>query len=138
LLAIPSVIRVSVIWLILGLPLWIWWLIQAGTTDVTSFFTHIGGLTVGILALAKIRARSKIWLHALFGFVLLQQFCRLFTPEKLNVNMSQSLYVDGVYVGGEKFFNVYWQYWLGTMLILAFCMWLTERILIKLYPQQSA
>lgn len=130
------VIRASVYWLICGMPLWLWWLIQAGTTDVTSYLTHIGGLAVGFFALAKVRVSDKTWLHAFIGFLLLQQFCRWITPEKLNINMSQSLYIDGVYVGGENFFNVYWQYWLGTLLAITVSLWLIERILIKQFPKR--
>ncbi|MEW6129686.1 MAG: hypothetical protein AB1757_21785 [Acidobacteriota bacterium] len=134
---LPTVIRASLYWLVCGLPLWVWWLIQAGTTDITSAFTHIGGLIIGFIALAKVRVTGNIWLHAFSGFILLQQYCRWFTPEKLNINMSQNLYVEGVYVGGEKFFNVYWQYWLGTLLIIAFNLWLIERILMKVFPENQ-
>jgi hypothetical protein len=130
-------IRASVYWLICGFPLWLWWLIQAGTTDLTSYLTHIGGLVIGFIALAKVRVKDNIWLQAFLGFLLLQQFCRWFTPENLNINMSQSLYIEGVYVGGEKFFNRYWQYWLGTILAIALCLWLIERTLKKLYLKRN-
>jgi hypothetical protein len=128
----PLLIRLAVIWLIPGLPLWFWFVVREGGWLLTSFLGHVGGLIVGVIALLKVRAARGMWLYALAWYLLIQQLCRLFTPADLNVNVAHS-----VYQGWESVISSYWQYWIITTLMVAAGLWLIEIILLKLLPPRS-
>jgi hypothetical protein len=132
-LAWPGLVRISVPWLLFGLPLWIWDMTQMGLIGgLTSFGTHIGGLLVGLLALSKMGYARKSWLYALLWYLVVQQVCRMVTPVELNVNIAHQ-----VYYGWETIFSVYWQYWLVTTLTAGVFLWLIGRLLLKLFPSEG-
>jgi hypothetical protein len=123
------IIRLAVLWLIPGLPLWLYYLAVNGGWLVTSFLTHVGGLTVGVVALHRVRAARWTWLHAALYFLVLQQLSRVFTTPELNVNVAHS-----VYPGWETMFSDYWQYWLATTSIVVAGLWLLGVIILRLFP----
>jgi len=88
----PVIIRLAVFWLIPGLPLWIWYMVLRGGWLLTSTFTHVGGLVVGLFALSKIRADRRAWLYAFAWYLLAQQISRLTTPAELNVSAAHHIY----------------------------------------------
>ena len=100
-----ELIRVSVLWLIIGAPLWPIDVIRTGVLDITSVGTHYVGLVIGLLAMRGRGMGKYSWLYALIWFLLLQQLARMFTPPELNVNIAHS-----IYPGWEQFFSAYWQY----------------------------
>ena len=56
-----TLIRVSVLWLVYGLPLWLWNVAELGVETITTFGTHFGGLVVGLSAVAVLLfARVRI------------------------------------------------------------------------------
>ncbi len=129
----PVLVRVSMPWLIFGLPLWIWDMTQLGIiAALTSFGTHIGGLLVGLFALYKIRADRKSWLYALAWYLIAQQVCRMITPLELNVNLAHN-----IYQGWEEMFPTYWQYWLATTSLAGVALWIIGAILLKLFPPEK-
>ncbi len=132
-LAWPLLVRISIPWLLFGLPLWIWDMAQMGLTGgLSSFGTHIGGLLVGLFALSKMSYDSKSWLYALVWYLVVQQVCRMVTPVELNVNIAHK-----VYYGWETMFAAYWQYWLVTTLTAGVFLWLIGLLLLKLFPAEE-
>jgi hypothetical protein len=125
-------VRVSVLWLVYGLPLWLWNLTEFGLASVTSLGTHLGGLAIGLIVLSKVRMERRIWLYALVSFLIVQQVCRLTTPAELNVNIAHS-----VYFGWESMFSVYGQYWLFTSISAGIGLWIFEIVLLKFWPPEK-
>lgn len=125
----PLLTRVAVLWLILGLPLWLSDVAQFGLEGLTSAATHLGGVAVGFIALRQIGFSSGVWLYALGWYVLMQIICRLWTPAELNINIAHA-----VYRGWEGLFPDYAIYWALTTASAAAILYLLERLLIRLFP----
>ena len=125
----PGLIRVAVLWLIPGLPLWIMESIQTGEVSFTSVLTHLGGLALGLILLYRVRSARWTWLYAMIWYLALQQICRMASPEALNVNIAHRMRA-----GWEGVFSAYWQYWLFTSLLALGGLWGVNRILQLLFP----
>jgi hypothetical protein len=95
---------------------------RGGTTWV-SVASHLGGLAFGIYAVSRQRLSSNPWFAALVAFIVLQQACRWWTPEALNVNLAHAEYRTW-----EGAFGGYWAYWLATTLAAAACLWTIGRL----------
>jgi hypothetical protein len=130
----PKIIRPAVFWLLLGLPLWAHYQLSTGDYQFTSFLTHIGGNTVGLIALAKVRVCRWSWVYAIVGFWVLQLFSRLFTPPDMNVNVAHNLR----FTIGENTAMSYWQFWIASTLIYIFWLWLINLLARKFFPLKSA
>jgi hypothetical protein len=122
-------IRLAVLWLIPGLPLWLYYLAVNGGWLATSFLTHVGALIVGLSALHETRSDRWTWLHASLYFLSIQQLSRMFTTPDLNVNVAHS-----IYPGWEDMFGSYRQYWLATTAIIVTGLWLLGLIVLRLFP----
>lgn len=129
LLRVPLPIRIGVSWLVLGLGLWLGFLVLKVGTSLPSVLAHVGGLVVGLAALAKVRADRNTWLYASLWYLAVQQLCRVFTPADLNVNIAHRVY-DGL----EVFFTTYFGFWLATTILAALALWLIGLGLQKLWP----
>lgn len=129
----PRVIRLAVIWLIPGLPLWVFDAIQRGGLLFTSFLTHIGGLAVGLIVMRRVRADKWTWAYGFAWYLLVQQLSRLFTSEFWNVNVAHK-----AYPGYEQVVSQYWQFWILTSLMVAVGLCILGFILIKLFPPRAA
>jgi hypothetical protein len=128
-LAWPVLIRVAIIWLLPGLPIWLWFVVRPGWWILTSFFAHAGGLIVGLVAIQKVRASRWMWLEALIWYLFVQEICRLFTPPGLNVNAAHLIYGEF-----ETMFDTYWQFWIVGTLVVAVGLWVIGFVLLKLFP----
>lgn len=128
-LARPVLIRVALIWLLPGLPIWLWFVVKPGWWILTSFFAHAGGLTVGLIAIHRVRASRWMWLQALVWYLLVQEICRLFTPRELNVNGGHLIFPEF-----EIAFSAYWQFWIVGTLVVAVGLWTIGFALLKLFP----
>ncbi len=133
LLGLPRVIRLAVIWLVPGLPLWVFDAILRGGLLFTSFLTHIGGLAIGLIAMRRVRADKWTWAYGLGWYLLVQQLSRLFTSEYWNVNVAHR-----AYPGYENIVSQYWQFWILTSLMVAVGLCILGFILIKLFPPRAA
>lgn len=129
LFAIPLLIRVAVIWLIPGLPLWFWFVVLQGGWLLTSSLSHVGGLIVGLIAINRVKASRWTWIHASLWYVAVQQLCRMITPPELNVNVAHR-----PYEGFGGLFSRYWEYWLVTTLMVIAGLWLLGTAMMKLAP----
>lgn len=132
LLAQPVLIWAAVIWLIPGLPLWFYYVVLRGGWLWTSTVSHVGGLAVGLVALARVRADRKAWVYGLVWFLLVQQVSRMFTPPEWNINVAHI-----VYAGWEAQFTSYWMFWVATTAVTVAGLWVLGFILLKLFPPAS-
>ena len=124
-----ALVRVATVWLIPGLFVWYWFVVRVWGLVPTSTVAHLCGLTVGLIALARVRVERQTWLHALAWYFFVQLVCRLFTPAALNVNVAHR-----VYEGWGGAFSAYWQFWLATTALVAAGLWLLVLLLSKLWP----
>jgi len=125
----PLLIRLAVIWLLPGLPIWLLFVVRPGVWIPTSFLAHAGGLVVALIAIQKVRASRWTWIHALVWYLFVQQICRMFTPPTLNVNVAHL-----IYGGFETAFRSYLQFWIAGTLVVAFGLWLIGFALVRLFP----
>src|SRR5262249_20113032 len=123
---IPIVVNVSVLWLALGFPLWIFDIFEFGDAPLTTFFAHIGSLSVGLFALSKIGVKKNSWIYSFLWFLFIQQICRLFTDPDFNINIAHN-------VRDAAFFNSYFQYWLATTFLTALLLLALEIVLSKIF-----
>lgn len=127
-----ELVRISVLWLIIGAPLWPIDIIRTGVMELTSIGTHYIGLAIGLLALRQSGMGKYSWLYASIWFLLLQQLSRMFTSAELNINLAHS-----IYPGWEQFFSTYWQYWLFTTVGAAICLWLISKVLSRILGKNT-
>jgi hypothetical protein len=128
-----ELVRASVPWLILGVPLWMWDMINFGIGTPTTFATHIGGLATGLYAISRIKGGQKSWLYAIAGFIILQQISRMITPYYMNVNMAHY-----VYRGWDMLFPSYSVFWVSTAALSCLCIWALGKLFVKLFPAKAA
>ncbi|MBA2703270.1 MAG: hypothetical protein H0U60_05395 [Blastocatellia bacterium] len=138
-------IRVAVIWSMPGLVVWClyvvptWGMLITGRLSASEFFgvvsstlAHLGGLSVGILVLRKVRMNASAWAYASIWYLIVQLASRLLTPVAMNVNLSQR-----VQDGWETTFGSYWKFWLVLSALVAACLWLLGLLLKRLWPLGS-
>ena len=95
-----AVVAVGVLWLSIGLPLWISWLSGSpGEFSITSGMTHVGGMVVGVWAMRQMTWPRGIWWKAWLAIPLLQVLSHFTTKtsqeaREENVNISQGVW-DG-------------------------------------------
>ncbi|MCI0336550.1 MAG: hypothetical protein L0226_03155 [Acidobacteria bacterium] len=128
-LANPLIIRTAVVLLVFGIPPWAIDMLLTGLITPVSIASHLGGMIVGLLAIAKVRAKSWTWLMALASFVFVQIICRFVTPPALNVNTAHR-----VYDIWKDTVSSYWQYWLISTLVIGVSLWAIDWVLGKLFP----
>lgn len=128
----PLLIRVATFWLILGLFPWIGDMIFTGIVTPVSVFSHLGGFLLSLVAIREVRAKNRSWVPALLFFLVLQQISRLTTPADLNVNIAHHAYGPW-----KDLFDSYWKYWLAGTALTVMTLWLTEVVLLRLFPHQS-
>lgn len=126
------IIRMATVWLIPGLPLWLFEVVRNGGWLFTSFLTHIGGLIVAIVAVRSVRAGKWSWLHALVWYLVMQLLSRALTSPFWNVNVAHR-----IYGGYETVVSQYWQFWLLTTAMVAAGLWVLGFLLLKLFPPRA-
>jgi hypothetical protein len=128
----PFLIRIAALWLIPGIPLWIWDMSRTGDDPLSTFLSHMGGTAVAILALGKVRATPNMFFYAwLYGFFV-QLICRFVTPPELNVNVAFQ-----IYPGFDLIFQNYWSYWIFSAMLAMVVLWLLNILLNLLFPNQN-
>jgi len=135
-------IRIAVIWSLPGLVVWglyvvpTWGMLVTGRMSLSEFYgvvtstlAHVGGLSVGILVLRKVKMDASAWAYAFLWYCIIQGASRLLTPAALNVNLSQR-----IQDGWETTFSSYWKFWLVLSALVAVCLWLLGFLLKRLWP----
>jgi hypothetical protein len=138
-------IRVAVIWMLPGVVVWAmyvvptWGMLLSGQLGFAQFFgvlsstlAHLGGFSVGMLALQKVRMDSRAWLYALLWYFVVQLSSRIFTPAAMNVNLAHR-----IQDGWEQKFSSYLKFWLLLTLLVGLCLWILDLLLQKLWPASA-
>jgi len=138
-------IRVAVIWGMPGVVVWClyvvptWGMLITGEASGSEFYgvfastlAHVGGLSVGILVLRKVRMNGGAWAYSFLWYFIVQLASRLFTPIAFNVNLSQR-----VQEGWEGMFTSYWTFWLVLSALVGCGSWLLDLLLKRLWPAPS-
>jgi len=139
------VIRVAVIWMVPGVVVWAlyvvptWGMLLTGDASFGQFFgvlssslAHLGGFSVGMLALQKVRMDKRAWLYAVIWYFVVQLLSRLLTPAEMNVNLAHR-----IQDGWEQSFSSYWKFWLCLTLMVGLCLWILGFVLSILWPDLS-
>lgn len=126
------ILRITAIWLVIGLPMW---LLDAYVTQViwvASVFSHVGGVLLAIYVIRKARATGRSWFPALLWFIGLQLITRYTTAPELNINVAHFPY--------EAFnasYSNYWSFWPVCTAVVALMVGSVEFALMKLFPFAS-
>lgn len=124
--------RLAAIWMVPGIAIWLQYVVATGNLVVSSFFAHIGGLVIGLYTLYKLGSSRQMALHAIVWYLILQEFCRLFTAPEMNINVAHSVYSDY-----NKAFNSYWKFWLAATALVVFGMFILQFVLLKIFPPRD-
>jgi hypothetical protein len=138
-------IRVAVIWMIPGVAVWFVYVVPTWGTLLTGEFgwreyfgvisstlAHLGGMSVGLLVLRKVRMDDRAWLYAVIWYFLVQLLSRIITPAAINVNVAHK-----VQDGWEQTFSSYLKFWLVLTLLVSICLWIMGRLLKMLWPIET-
>lgn len=125
----PVLIRLSAIWMIPGLIVWLLYVVLAWGIFLTSTLAHVGGLAVAMVALREFRMDRRAWRYAFGWYLIVQLISRFFTSPDLNVNLAHA-----VQPGWEHTFNSYWSFWLILTLITIVVLWLSGILLWSIWP----
>ena len=138
-------IRVAVIWMLPGLVVWFlyvvptWGLLLSGRFSfgqlfgvLSSTLAHVGGFSVAIAVLRKVRMDASAWFYAYIWYFVVQLLSRLLTPAALNVNLSHR-----IQDGWEQSFSSYWKFWLLLTLLVGLGSWVMGFLLKTLWPAST-
>ena len=84
----PALNAIAVLWLAVGVPLWLIDLARGGEFFPTSILTHVGGLALGLIGVMRLGFPRGVWAAALSGLIVLVLVCRLATPALADVNLA--------------------------------------------------
>jgi hypothetical protein len=141
----PLLTRVAVVWALPGLIVWCvyvvptWGMLLTGNFSFTELFgvissslAHLGGISVGIIALRRIRMDRSAWMFVFVWYLIVQLLSRLVTSPELNVNLSHR-----VQDGFEQTFSSYWQFWLILTLLIGLGSVVISLTLHRLWPPKE-
>ena len=138
-------VRVAVIWMIPGVAVWFLYVVPTWGMLLTEKFryaelfgvlsstlAHLGGFSVGIVVLRKVKMDAWAWFYAFIWYFVVQLLSRFVTPFAMNVNLSQR-----IQDGWEQAFNTYWRFWFVLTVLVGACLWILGLLLKKLWPASS-
>jgi hypothetical protein len=138
-------VRVSVMWLVPGLIVWCIYVVPTWGPLLTGQFTwrqlfavvssglaHLGGLTIGLVALRRIGMDQRVWPYAFGWYFIMQLLSRLLTPPSMNVNLAHR-----VQDGFEQSFSSYWKFWLLLTTLVGIGSWLVAFVFYRIWPSRS-
>jgi hypothetical protein len=130
----PFLIRVAVLWLILGVPPWILDMVWSGQITPVRVFSHLGGFIVAILAIRWVGAKRGSWIPSLIYFVILQQITRLVTAPTPYTNVNVAHFAYGPM---KDWFASYWTYLVANTSAVALLLIIVEFVLLRLFPTKA-
>jgi len=93
---------IGTLWLLVGLPLWIYDLVKAGGWSIPTVLTHVFGPIIGLLGVRMLGMPTGLWWKSLAGLAPVFALSRWLTPPWANINLSH-----GLYPGSEAVFPNY-------------------------------
>ena len=130
----PFLIRVAVLWLILGVPPWIIDMVWSKQITLVRVFSHLGGFIVAILAIRGVGAKRGSWIPSLIYFVILQQITRLLTDPTPYTNVNVAHFGYGPM---KDWFASYWTYLVANTSAVALLLIIIEFVLLRLFPTKA-
>jgi hypothetical protein len=127
LLSARTGVAIGLSWLSWGIPMWCLDLATGGAMIPTSPLTHLGGFTVGALAVRRLGWPPDTWWRATIALILLSRITRLLTPRSANVNLAFS-----VQAGWEQYFPSYGVYFALIVALGAATFFVFERVVVRL------
>lgn len=124
-----ELIRAAAMWTIPGLAVWIRYVLLAGGLYFSTTLAHVGGITVGMIALRRVRMDRYAWIYAFAWYLLTQFAARLLAPPELNVNVAYR-----VQTGWESIFSSYWKFWIVLTVATALILWALGKALSLIWP----
>jgi len=100
----PTLIWVSTLWLVWGIPLWILDVVAYKHFNPHALLTHIVAAVIGLYAIKRIPKPSTMWWKAVIFGASIQLLTRLVTPNNYNINVSNRPY--------DLFYPFITQYWI--------------------------
>jgi hypothetical protein len=128
-----EMIRAAAIWTIPGLGIWIKYVLLASGFYFSTTLAHVGGITVALIALQRVRMDRIAWVYAIGWYFLTQLVARLLTPADLNVNVAHH-----VQTGWETTFTSFWKFWMVMSVAVAVVLWAIGFVLSLIWPAKSA
>lgn len=105
---------IGTLWLLVGLPLWVYDLTRGSTALWTSILTHLGGPVIGLIGVRKLGVPTGMWWKSLAGLAPVYLLSRWLTPPAENINLSHA-----IYPGSERHFPNYLSYVLSLAALYA-------------------
>jgi hypothetical protein len=133
-MANPALIRISVFWLILGLPPWALDMVLTRLVTPVSIVSHLGGFVLAIVAIRRVGAKPGSWFPSLVFFLILQQISRLVTQPTPYTNVNVAHFAYGPW---KDSFATYWQYWAANTALAMLMLAIIERVLLWLFPRRA-
>ena len=127
-----ELIRAAAIWTIPGLFVWIRYVLLASGFYLATTFAHLGGITIGLIALRRVRMDRLAWVYAFAWYLLAQVAARELTSRDLNVNVAHV-----VQSGWESTFSSYWKFWVVMTTAVALVLWIIGKVLSLIWPAKS-
>lgn len=124
-----ELIRAAAIWTIPGLVIWIKYVLLASGFYFSTTLAHVGGITVGLIALRRVGMDRLAWVYAFAWYLLVQLAARVLTTPELNVNVAHR-----IQAGWESGFSSYWKFWIVLTVLVAVGLWGIGRALLLLWP----
>src|ERR1043165_7383860 len=90
-----------------SLVVWVVCVVLAWGVCLSSTLGHVGGLTVGLVALSQVGMDRTAWRWAFGWYLVIQLLSRFLTSPALNVNLAHA-----VQPGWDRTFHSYWEFWL--------------------------
>jgi hypothetical protein len=124
-----ELIRAAAIWTIPGLAVWIKYVLLASGLYFSTTLAHVGGITVGLIALRRVGMDRFAWIYAFAWYLAAQLAARLLAPPELNVNVAHR-----IQPGWEGAFGSYWKFWIVMVAVAAFMLWAIGKALSLIWP----
>ena len=127
----PRSIRISALWILVGLPPWALDMLLTGLITPVSLRSHLGGAIIAIVALNRVRVTGHDWFPALLYFIVLQQLSRILTVPGPLTNVNVAHFAYGPW---KDLITNYWLYIIVNSILAAMLLALLERSLRRIFP----
>lgn len=121
----PLVNAIGLLWLTLGVPLWLIDAVSSRELLPTSFLTHGAGPVIGLVAARRMGFPAGSWWKALVAHVGLQQLAHLTTPPDRNINVAFA-----VHPTARSLFASYPPYWCVMLVVCGLVYAAGERLVL--------
>ncbi|MDX6384689.1 MAG: hypothetical protein QOK48_2262 [Blastocatellia bacterium] len=127
-----ELIRAAAIWTILGLGIWIRYVLFEYDFVVSSALAHVGSIIVALIVLRRLRMDRIAWIYAFVWYLFMQLPSRLLTDPRLNVNVAHR-----IQTGWENAFSSYWKFWVVLTVLVGVSLWGVGFVLSLIWPARD-